>query len=200
MSTTETPVARWARLNNYPHGRGHGNRERHARWLREQGLAPEALETEGFPEDPVTLDQWAEFIGENPVTVKSWQRRPDWNVRPRVVGPGWATPRRGKSPNIFSLAELDAYPRPKDRRIDPELFEEGEHLTLHAIAVRAGLDHSETLYQYRGTAEFPPPAENDARTEHEHQAGPHAQALYDARQVAAWYNRRPGRRGKRAKK
>lgn len=195
-------VLRWAQLNGFPYARRiahepQAHAEALVRWLAEQDLSHDTLAD--LPEDPVTLDQWARFIEENPVTVKSWQRRPDWNVHPRAPGPRWATPRRGKAPNVYSLAELEAYPRPRDRRIDPGLFEEDEYLTLHAIAVRGGLDHPEHLYQYRGFEGFPPPTEATGPVEAGPVTQPHARELYGARAVAAWFNRLPGRRGRRAR-
>lgn len=192
-------VLRWAQLNGFPYAKwiareAQDHAEALKRWLDERDLNLDILGD--LPEDPVTLDQWAHFIEENPVTVKSWQRRPDWNVHPRVADSRWATRRRGKAPYVYSLAELEAYPRPRDRRIDPELFEEGEHLTLHAIAVRAGLAHTEHLYQYRGYKSFPPPAETPVEPGSATQ--PHARNLHEARAVAGWFNRLPGRRGRRA--
>ncbi|GAA1463453.1 hypothetical protein NE857_33860 (plasmid) [Nocardiopsis exhalans] len=197
-------VLRWAQLNGFPYAKriardAQAHTEALERWLDERGLSRDILAD--LPETPVTLDQWAQFIEENPVTVKSWQRRPDWNVRPQVAGPRWATRRRGKAPDVYSLTELEAYPRPRDRRIDPELFEEGEHLTLYAIAVRAGLEHAEDLYKYRyrGYEGFPPPVEGKASAEEGSATQPHAQELHEARAVAEWFNRLPGRRGRRAR-
>ena len=195
-------LRRWVQLNEFPGAEQIAHDAQvHAqaleRWLDERGLSRDILAD--LPEDPVTLDQWAQFIKENPVTVKSWQRRPDWNVRPYVAGPRWATKRRGKAPDVYSLTELEAYPRPRDRRIDPELFEEDERLTLHTIAVRAGLEHAEHLYQYRDYEGFPPLAEGKASIGAGSATQPNARELRQARAVAEWFNRLPGRRGRRAK-
>lgn len=207
MSATPPPhelgVLRWGQLNGFPDAEWIArDAEAHARalerWLDERGLNREILAD--LPEDPVTLDQWAQFIGENPVTVKSWRRgRPDFDIHPCAARPRWAIKRRGRVPDVFSLAELDAYPRPRDRRIDPLLFEEDENLTLHEIAERAGLPQPKTaLHQYNNdhhrVAGFPSPVAAPG------EVAPNNARLYHACSFAEWFNDSlPGRRGRRAR-
>lgn len=180
--TTPDPI-RWARLLGLPRP---VDEEAHAQnladWLHAQGFAGSLADDEHLPRDPITLDQWAQILGERPATVRDWTRRADWTARPRLRA-RWesGSGRRGRTPAIYSLSDLEASPRPRTRRIAPERYERGERLTLYAIAIRVGIDFT-TLYQYRDHAGFPDP-DGDGH--------------YDARQVATWYNTiRPGRKGK----
>lgn len=203
MTTTTIDLIRWARMNQFPEPeriaqQGQAHSQALARWLSHHNLSKELQDDPQMPPDPVVLKQWAQMLGENLNTVQDWRRREGWNAKPRVRG-RWAplSGRTGRAPQIFSLSELEAQPRPRTRRIEPNLFEEGERLTLHAIAVRGGLtDHlDQTLYHHRHSEGFPTPieAEGDPGTQ------PHAKFVYEALEVVDYFNRLPGRRGKRQK-
>lgn len=201
MTTSESTLVRWAQMNHFAHHRLIGRRgEAHdqalARWLREHDLSGELQDDPRMPADPVILSQWAQMLGEKLNTVQDWRRREGWSATPRLRA-RWApgSGRSGRTPEIYSLSELEEQPRPRTRRIEPHLFEEGEYLTLHTIAVRGGLtDHlDQTLYHHRHSEGFPAPIENAG----EHEARPNAEFLYEARAVVEFFNQLPGRRGKR---
>lgn len=166
-------------------------------WFADRNLDPNQAQDPATPPDPVLLAEWGPTRGVQPATAGVWASTREDFPAARLVGEYAADVRnrfqpglQPQGPKVYSLAELEVWDGPqRAARIDPEQFAPDQRMTVVEFAQRTGKDRSTLSKAVNNPAYQGPEATVRAPERGEDRK-------FNARELAAFVNALPGRRGR----
>lgn len=202
--TDREALRRWARMNGHDEAQAEAiatdpevHRAALVDWFTTRGLDPAQAGDPATPPDPALPAEWGPTRGVQPHTAQVWaSTREDFPEVRLAAVPAPSGGPVGRRPHVYSLAALEAWEGPqRAARVDPDQFGAEERVSVVEFATRTGKDRStlnKALNSWRRRADQQDPEAVGRVPERG------KDRKYNARDLAAFVNSLPGRRGRQA--